>query len=112
MFLPMFLAIFLFLAATPHATTLPPGKGKAIVQRTCTSCHALKVVTAKRASREQWSTLVDQMMSKGADLEDDEVDIVVNYLVKNFGRTKGSTGAEKNHSQATPKNTSKAMLAN
>jgi mono/diheme cytochrome c family protein len=111
MFPAMLLAIFLFLAASPHATTLPPGKGKAIVQRTCTSCHALKVVTTKRASREQWSTLVDQMMSKGADLEDDEVDIVVDYLAKNFGRTKGSPGAEKNHGQATPKNASKSTPA-
>ena len=111
MFPLMFLVIFLFLAASPHATTLPPGKGKVIVQRTCTSCHALKVVTTKRASKEQWSTLVDQMMSKGADLEDDEVDIVVDYLAKNFSRAKGPAGAEKNHSQATPKNTKKATPA-
>ena len=112
MFTAMFLAIFLFLAASSQATTLPPGKGKAIVQRTCTGCHALKVVTAKRASREQWSTLVDQMMSKGADLEDDEVDTVVNYLFKNFGQAKGPAGAEKNHSQAKPKNASKGTPAN
>ena len=108
----MFLAICFFLAASPHATTLPPGKGKAIVQRTCTSCHALKVVTTKRASKEQWSTLVDQMMSKGADLQDDEVDIVVDYLAKNFGRSKAPAGAEKIHSQATPKSTNTTTPAN
>jgi competence ComEA-like helix-hairpin-helix protein len=63
---------------------LPPGKGKAIVARTCKNCHALKVVTSKRATKEQWSALVDQMVSRGADLSDDEIDVVVDYLAKNF----------------------------
>jgi mono/diheme cytochrome c family protein len=92
----MFLETLLFLFATaPHATALPPGKGKAIVERTCASCHAIKVVTSKKASKEQWSTIIDQMLSKGADLNDDEVEIVVDYLSRNFGATKDPTPAEK-----------------
>lgn len=77
--------LFLHLATSAAAVpALPPGKGKAIVARTCKNCHALKVVTSKRATKEQWSALVDQMVSRGADLSDDEIDIVVNYLAKNF----------------------------
>ncbi len=87
--------LLLFLATNPHATTLPPGKGKAIVERTCVACHAIKVVTSKKASKEQWSTIVDQMLSKGADLNDDEVEIVVDYLSTNFASTKDSAPAEK-----------------
>ena len=100
MFRPMLLTalVLVFGSAAPHAAALPPGRGKVIVQRTCTSCHALKVVTSKRASKEQWSTLVDQMMSKGADLNDDEVDVVVDYLAKNFGVHKTPASGEKNHS--------------
>src|SRR5271165_2145226 len=98
----MFLTTIFLLAASVHATTLPPGKGKAIIQRTCISCHALKVVTAKRASKEQWSALVDQMMSRGADLEDDEVEIVVDYLARKFGTTKAPAGIKNNHSQTAP----------
>jgi len=64
MFSAMLLTTVLLLAASAKPATLPPGKGKAIVQRTCISCHALKVVTAKRASKEQWSALVDQMISR------------------------------------------------
>jgi hypothetical protein len=37
------------------------------------------------------------MLSKGADLDDDEVDVVVDYLAKNFGPTKASAGGEKKH---------------
>ena len=100
----MLLTTILLLAASPKVSTLPPGKGKAIVQRTCISCHALKVVTAKRASKEQWSALVDQMMSRGADLEDDEVEIVVDYLARNFGTTKAPASTKSNHSQTAPVN--------
>jgi polyhydroxyalkanoate synthesis regulator phasin len=59
-------------------------------------------VTTKRASKEQWSTIIDQMLSKGADLNDDEVEIVVDYLSKNFGATKGAAPAEKFKSQSRP----------
>lgn len=80
--LVLYLAASAANAGKPPA--LPPGKGKAIVARTCVDCHALKVVTSKRATKDQWSALVDQMVSRGADLTDDEIDIVVNYLSKNF----------------------------
>jgi len=76
-------------AAAGRAPALPSGKGKAIVARTCKNCHALKVVTSKRATKEQWSALVDQMVSRGADLSDDEIEVVVDYLAKNFA-LKGS----------------------
>lgn len=65
------------------------------MQRTCVSCHALKVVTTKRATKDQWSAVINLMLSKGADLDDDEVDVVVDYLAKNFGPTKTSAGGEK-----------------
>lgn len=96
--------LFLFLAAPPAVTHLPPGKGKAIVQRSCAGCHALRVVVAKRASKEQWSVLVDQMISRGAEIDDEEVEIVVDYLAKNFGVTKtpaiGTKSATKNPTQS------------
>ena len=98
----MLLTTVLLLAASANASTLPPGKGKAIVQRTCISCHALKVVTAKRASKAQWSALVDQMISRGADLNDDEVEIIVDYLARNFGTTKAPANTKTNHSQTGP----------
>src|ERR1700751_2710951 len=95
MMFKMFLISLLFLAAVASPTSLPPGKGKAIVQRTCVSCHALKVVTTKRATKEQWSAVINLMLSKGADLDDDEVDVIVDYLAENFGPAKTSAGGEK-----------------
>jgi len=82
----MFLAGFFYLAlAANPQTVLPPGEGQAIVQQQCGGCHALKVVTSKRASKEQWSALVNQMVTRGADLEDEDIQTVIDYLAKNFG---------------------------
>lgn len=91
----MILAPILLFAAASSPVKLPPGKGKAIVQRTCASCHALKVVTTKRATKDQWTAVINRMLSKGADLDDDEVDVVVGYLSKNFGAAKAAAGGEK-----------------
>jgi competence ComEA-like helix-hairpin-helix protein len=84
----MFLTALLCCALAANTSTLPPGKAKAIVARECKNCHALKVVTSKRATKEQWSALVDQMVSRGADVPDEEIENVVDYLAKNFGDTK------------------------
>jgi mono/diheme cytochrome c family protein len=63
---------------------LPDGEGKAVVQKMCTGCHNLKTVTSKHATREQWNTIVQQMVSRGADGTDEEIETVINYLAKNF----------------------------
>jgi hypothetical protein len=63
---------------------LPDGEGKAVVQKMCTGCHNLKTVTSKRATKEQWNTIVQQMVSRGADGTDEEIGTVINYLAKNF----------------------------
>ena len=75
----------LLFAVSTSSPALPPGEGKTIVERMCSSCHALKVVTSKRASPEQWAQLVDQMVSRGAEGTDEEIETVTEYLAKNFG---------------------------
>ncbi len=73
-------------AASPAGSAaMPDGAGKAIVQKQCAVCHALTVVTAKHASRKEWEQVVNQMVSRGADLTDDEIDTVIEYLTKNYG---------------------------
>jgi glucose dehydrogenase/cytochrome c5 len=68
-----------------NSAAMPDGDGKAIVQKQCAVCHALTVVTAKHASRAEWEQVVNQMVSRGADLTDDEIDTVIEYLAKNYG---------------------------
>ncbi len=89
------LALLTLFAVSTSSSALPPGEGKPIVERMCSSCHALKVVTSKRASPEQWAQLVDQMVSRGAEGTDEEVETVVEYLSKNFGLDSPPPATEK-----------------
>ena len=75
--------------ATPaHAqaapTELPDGPEKKIIERSCTGCHGVENILGKRASAEEWSNVVNTMVSRGADLSDAEIPVVVKYLAKNF----------------------------
>jgi hypothetical protein len=72
------------LGQAANDTGLPDGPGKAIVLRMCVGCHKTNVITAKHATKEQWSSIVQQMVSRGADGTDEEIAIVVNYLAASF----------------------------
>ncbi len=71
-------------AAAPVEAPLPEGPGKAIVQKMCVGCHAISVVTSRRATPEQWTNIVQQMVSRGADGTDEEIETVTRYLSTNF----------------------------
>jgi competence ComEA-like helix-hairpin-helix protein len=84
----VFLAVGLGSASAqtaPPAAAMPDGAGKPIVQRACSACHSVSVVTSKHASQKEWDQVVNQMASRGADLTDDEMDTVIEYLAKNYG---------------------------
>ena len=66
------------------ADALPKGPGKDLVLKACTACHALTMVTSKRATADEWSTTVNDMVNRGASLTDAEEDQVIDYLSKNF----------------------------
>jgi mono/diheme cytochrome c family protein len=71
-------------AQAPKDDPLPEGPGKAIAQRMCAGCHKITIVTAKRATPEQWAAIVQQMVERGADGTDDEVKTLVHYLAVSF----------------------------
>jgi competence ComEA-like helix-hairpin-helix protein len=100
----MLLTGFIYLVLAANEQGLPAGKGQEIVQQNCAGCHVLKVVTSKRASKQQWSALVDQMISRGAEVPDEEIETVVDYLAKNFGATSG----EKDPDRSSPINVNKS----
>jgi competence ComEA-like helix-hairpin-helix protein len=78
-----FAAVILSAAA---ADDLPEGDGKEVVLRMCANCHGLDRITATKNSKERWSYVVDDMVSRGADGSDDDAKSVVSYLTRNFGK--------------------------
>jgi competence ComEA-like helix-hairpin-helix protein len=67
---------------------LPEGKGKDIVETTCTECHSLERVKAQRLDEEGWDGIIREMMETGASINPDDVKVIVDYLAKNFGPDK------------------------
>ncbi len=107
----MVILALVWMAAALRVSELPPGDGKAIVQRACVGCHALKVVTSKRATPQQWSNVVDQMVSRGADVDDDEIETLVAYLSKNFPANAKADQAPADHNPPSEVNVNHATAA-
>ncbi len=78
----------------PAGRTLPDGPGKDAVQRVCGStCHGPEIVAGKGYSRDNWSTVVNGMISRGAKANASEFGEIVDYLVKNLPPRTGTAGA-------------------
>jgi hypothetical protein len=64
---------------------LPAGGDKALVEKTCGSgCHSIEVVTSQRMNATDWNSIVQSMVSRGAQASD-AVKIIAEYLVKTLG---------------------------
>ncbi len=85
------LVVFLSSSCASSASTPTPAPttatldGSTLVQERCTMCHPLSRVESARYSAAEWKTIVDLMISRGAQLTPDEETVVVNYLASNFG---------------------------
>ena len=70
---------------------LPDAKGKDALQRVCTGCHEMAAVTGSRRTKIGWQQNVDDMISRGAQGSDADIEAVVEYLTANFGKINVNT---------------------
>jgi competence protein ComEA len=92
------------LASVCWGQDLPPGEGRETLQKVCTQCHDIESIPRLRYSREDWSNLVYSMKDMGADATGPELEQIVDYLAKNFGKNGGAAAAKKvNVNSATAK---------
>jgi competence protein ComEA len=80
--------ISLVLASIAHAQTLPEGPGKDVTEKMCSACHGLQNVIKARMTKDGWTAMVDDMVARGAEGTDDEIEKVTNYLAANFSARK------------------------
>jgi virginiamycin B lyase len=59
---------------------LPEGNGKQVVQTVCAACHDLSPITSSGRTREEWDSVVHDMIAMGATLTPDQITLVTNYL--------------------------------
>ena len=65
----------------------PDGPGKAVLLKVCTQCHAAAPILTLHRTREEWKDTVDAMKGYGAQASDEELGVILDYLVKNFGKS-------------------------
>jgi cytochrome c5 len=87
--LPALCVAALVIAAMPARAqgALPTGEGRDLLATACSQCHPLNVIRSMREGAEGWKRHVYNMVTRGAQLNAREADMVVAYLAANFGPT-------------------------
>lgn len=57
-----------------------PLDGKSLVEQRCIGCHGLDEVYGHKHTREEWKKVIDNMVARGARLDDSERKLVLDYL--------------------------------
>ena len=66
--------------------SLPQGKGRDATNGICSTCHSTNIFVHQRHTREEWGSIVDNMVSKGLEAPEDELDEIRDYLAVSFPR--------------------------
>ena len=85
---------FLISALVPlaQAQDLPEGKGKDVIEQVCGACHGTDLIASRRATKQGWSYLVDDMVSRGASATNEQIQTINDYLSKNLGQVNVNKG--------------------
>jgi hypothetical protein len=82
----MVLLTGILLTACGSSTTSSsaPLDGQALLQQRCTVCHDISGLSQLHGNSQQWKGLVDQMISRGAKLNSQEEQKLVDYLAQTY----------------------------
>ena len=69
----------------PPAFKGPDAVAATLVNSACASCHSLDRVKNKTADKDGWTTTVTRMKAAGANLTDEQVPVVVEFLTRAAG---------------------------
>jgi mono/diheme cytochrome c family protein len=72
-------------------TFFTDAEGEALVKRACTSCHGIERVNNARFAPDRWRVITVDMRERGAKLEDEELERLVEWL----GRVKGTNDSDR-----------------
>src|SRR5215475_10875142 len=77
-------AIVICFSIRIQGQSLPNGDAKVLIEKACTSCHAATMITSAGHTREDWKLLVERMVAAGANVPQNQMAMVTDYLAKNF----------------------------
>src|SRR3569833_790530 len=65
--------------------TLPEGPGSTVIVGACQNCHGLDTITSAHHDADGWRATVLNMISRGAEIPDDDQQKVIDYLASHYG---------------------------
>jgi hypothetical protein len=77
---------------TPHplaaqvVNPLPQDPDQQFVTGRCVICHSLEMIAQQRQTREEWTLIVDRMITYGMPMEPGDRERMLTYLVKHLGQ--------------------------
>jgi hypothetical protein len=83
-FLPLAVVALIASSGPAAAQAFPDGPGKEILEKKCSTCHAPEQVTTFGRSADEWHEVVVNMIDLGAELNEEEAKVLVEYLAKNW----------------------------
>jgi hypothetical protein len=72
-------------AAQP-ASPLPAGPDQSLVTSRCIICHSLETIAQQRQTREEWTAILDRMISYGMPVGPGDRERILVYLVRYLGQ--------------------------
>ncbi len=72
-------------AVSASQTAEQPDKGEQLMNASCTNCHDLRPIQTQALDPDGWKSVIASMVDKGAQIDDADVPVLVNYLATNFG---------------------------
>jgi mono/diheme cytochrome c family protein len=79
--------------ALPATPAVEAGEPPDAFLRSCGTCHATDRVLHGRRFRQQWEELIEQMVARGAVVSDEDYEVILGYLVRDFGRVNVNTAS-------------------
>jgi cytochrome c5 len=76
---------FVATGASMAGQDVKPDRGEQIQNASCTVCHDLRPIETQALDKDGWNKKVAKMIEMGAEVDDADVPILVDYLVKNHG---------------------------
>jgi hypothetical protein len=71
-------------SGSSSSATSAPLDGQALLQERCSTCHSISQIPQLRGTTDQWTKLVDNMISRGAQFNTQERQTLIDYLAQTY----------------------------
>ena len=82
------------LVATMAVAAQDTDKGEGLQNAACLGCHDIRPIQTAALDKDGWTSIVDSMIQKGADVKDADKPVLIDYLFKSHGPLPAGKGKD------------------